>query len=107
MVIGHSRKFPSALIVPNFDALRDYCQHKGIKYTTDAEMVVNDKIVDKLNREVEQANNNFAQWEKIKKIKILPNEWTVEAGELTAKLSLKRKIIENHYEQEIEGIYQD
>jgi len=105
MVIGDGRKYPSALITPNFDNLKDYCKHKGITYTTRAEMVKNDKVVDKFNREVEAANEHFAQWEKIKQINILPTEWSVEAGELTAKLSLKRKVIESHYQQEIDAIY--
>lgn len=105
MVIGDGKKFPSALVIPNFDALKDYCKHKQITYSTDAQMIYEPKIVDKLNREVEATNEGFAQWEKIKKIKILPRLWTVEDGELTAKLSLKRKVITEHFNNEIKEIY--
>jgi long-chain acyl-CoA synthetase len=105
MVIGDGKNFPAALVVPNFDALKDYCKHKEIPYSTNAEMILNVKVVEKINREVEHTNNDFAQWEKIKKITLLPRLWTVEEGELTAKLSLKRKIIKEHCAQQIEEIY--
>ena len=105
MVIGDGRKFPAALIIPNFEALREYCKHKGIDYTTDAEMIKNEQIIDKFDREITSANNNFAQWEQIKKIQLIGRLWTVEEGELTAKLSLKRKVIKEHFEKEIESIY--
>ncbi|MFQ3212750.1 MAG: long-chain acyl-CoA synthetase [Marivirga sp.] len=105
MVIGDGKNFPAALVIPNFVALKDYCKHKEIPYSTNAEMIHDAKVVEKINREVEQTNNDFAQWEKIKKIKLLPRLWTVEDGELTAKLSLKRKIIKEHFSQEIEEIY--
>ncbi len=107
MVIGDGRRFPSALVVPSFDALKDYCKHKGITYTTDADMITNQAVIEKMDREIEKANSNFAQWEKIKKIKLLPALWTVEAGELTAKLSLKRKVIMEHSTNEVESIYAD
>ena len=105
MVIGDGRKFPAALIIPNFEALREYCKHKEIAYTTDAEMIKNEQIIDKFDREISSANNNFAQWEQIKKIQLIGRLWTVEEGELTAKLSLKRKVIKEHFEKEIESIY--
>jgi long-chain acyl-CoA synthetase len=107
MVVGDGQKFPGALIVPNFEALKEWCQHKGIAYSSDAEMVQQENILDKFQKEIDKINEHFAQWEKIKKTVLLPKAWTVENHELTAKLSLKRKIIENNYEKEIEGIYKD
>lgn len=105
MVVGEGQKFPSALIVPNFEALREWCRHKGIAYSSDAEMVKQQNIIDKFQREIDTANEEFAQYEKIKKPVLLAETWTVENGELTAKLSLKRKIIRAKYLQEIEAIY--
>jgi long-chain acyl-CoA synthetase len=105
MVVGDGQKFPGALIVPNFDALREWCHHKNISYTTDAEMINQPKIIDKFQKELDHANEQFAQYERIKKTVLLPEAWTVEKGELTAKLSLKRKIIEGNYKSEIENIY--
>lgn len=106
MVVGDGQKFPGALIVPNFEVLKDWCKHKGISYSSDKEMIKEEKVITKLNKEIEKANNQFAQWEKIKKITLIPSLWSVEAGELTAKLSLKRKIISQNYQNEILKIYQ-
>jgi long-chain acyl-CoA synthetase len=105
MVVGDGQKFAGALIVPNFDSLKNWCEHKGFSYSTDKEMIHEEKITAKLHKEIEKANDQFAQWEKIKKTTLLPALWTVEAGELTAKLSLKRKIIEKHFQKEIAAIY--
>lgn len=105
MVVGNGQKFPAALLVPNFEALKDWAQHKNIPYTSDQQMVQNPVIIEKIQTELDKANHEFAQWEKIKNFVIMPNLWTVEAGELTAKLSLKRKIIEANYAKEIESLY--
>ncbi len=105
MVIGNGRKYPAALIVPSFQTLRDYAEIKGIPYTTDDQMISHPMIIDKLHREVVDKNKQFAQWEQIKKSALLTALWSVESGELTAKLSLRRKIIEQKYEQQIEGMY--
>ncbi|WMN07954.1 long-chain fatty acid--CoA ligase [Marivirga arenosa] len=105
MVVGDGQKFPGALIVPNFEALKEWCQHKGLAYTSDSEMIKDEKIIGKFEREIGKANDQFAQYEKIKKTILLPEAWTVENGELTAKLSLKRKIIEANYKDEIASIY--
>lgn len=107
MVVGDGQKFPGALIVPNFEALREWCHHKGIAYSSDAEMVKQQNIIDKFQKEIDKTNEHFAQYERIKKTVLLPTAWTVENHELTAKLSLKRKIIENNYQKEIESIYKE
>ena len=106
MVVGDGRRFPSALIVPNFDSLKEWAAIKGITYTTNEDMITKPEVIDKFEREVEKANANFAQWEKVKKFALLPQEFTVEKGEMTAKLSLRRKIILDHYGREVEQIYQ-
>ncbi|GAA0891982.1 long-chain fatty acid--CoA ligase [Fulvivirga kasyanovii] len=106
MVVGESRKFPAALIVPNFEKMEDYCRRHQITYTTPAEMILNEKIIHKYQEEVNHANEEFAQYEKIKKFRLLAQPWTIEKGEMTPKLSLKRKIIKQHYQQEIDRIYE-
>lgn len=105
MVVGNGRKFPSALIVPSFVTLREYASLKNIGYTTDEEMIKHPQVLDKLQREIDKYNEQFAQWEKIKKYWLLPAQWTIDSGELTAKLSLRRKIIESKHEKEIESMY--
>jgi long-chain acyl-CoA synthetase len=93
MVIGENQKFASALIVPAFKFLKDYCAIKGIPYTTNEEMVLNPQIMTRIMEEVEKVNKTLAQYETVKKVQLLPKEWTIEGGELSPKLSLKRKII--------------
>jgi long-chain acyl-CoA synthetase len=104
-VIGENRNFPAALIVPNFDALKDYCKHKAIPYTSDAEMISKPEIIEKYDREIETTNKFFAKWEQVKRYKLLGKSWGIETGELTPTMKLKRKVIHQKYESEIEAIY--
>lgn len=105
MSVGEGQKYAAALVVPSFLGLQDYCLHKGIPYTTDAEMITKPEIVDKFKREIEKANHGLAQFETVKKFKLIPNMWTVESGELTPTLKVKRKIISNNYKKEIESMF--
>jgi long-chain acyl-CoA synthetase len=93
MVIGENEKFPSAFIVPSFAFIKTWCEKHNIQYTTNAEMINNEQIKNRIMEEVEHTNEGLAQYEKIKKIELLPKEWSVESGEMTPKMSLKRKII--------------
>jgi long-chain acyl-CoA synthetase len=105
MVIGDGRKFASALIVPSFPDLREWCRLHDIPYATDAEMIKHPAIQEKFDREVKKYNEYFAQWEQIKRHELIPKPWTIESGELTAKLSLKRKVILQNNQELIEKIY--
>ncbi|TDQ17071.1 long-chain acyl-CoA synthetase [Algoriphagus boseongensis] len=105
LVTGENRNYPSALIVPSFDGLKEYCKHKGIPYTSDAEMISKPEIIEKYDREVENANKYFAKWEQVKRYKLLGQSWTIETGELTPTMKLKRKIIHEKYKAEIDSIY--
>ncbi len=105
MVIGESQKFPAALIVPSFDALKDWCNVKNIVYTTNEEMLTHQRVTAKFEKEMTKLNNSFAQFERIKKWQLLVEPWTIEGGELTPTLKLKRKNIKLKYEREIIEIY--
>ncbi len=105
VVVGENRNYPSALIVPSFEGLKEYCKHKGIPYTSDSEMIAKPEIIEKYDREVENANKFFAKWEQVKRYKLLGKSWSIETGELTPTMKLKRKIIYQKYESEIESIY--
>ncbi|SKB58756.1 long-chain acyl-CoA synthetase [Parapedobacter luteus] len=107
MVIGENHKFPAALIVPAFDVLKNWCDIKGIPFDSREEVVKKPEVIDKYQREIDRLNQGFGQWEKVKKFALLATEWTIQAGELTPKLSLKRKVILQHYEKEITAIYQE
>src|ERR1700756_526509 len=93
MVIGENEKFPAAFIVPAFPFLKEWCAKHNITYTTNAEMVKNEQVIKRVFKEVETTNHQLAHHEQIKRIELLPVEWSVERGEMTPKLSLKRKMI--------------
>ena len=105
MVLGEGERFPAALIVPSFNGLRNWCQAKGIEYSTDAEIIRKPEVLDKYQREVDKYNADFAQYEKIKQFRLLPQLWSIESGELTPTLKLKRKEIFRKNEDLIRGIY--
>lgn len=107
MVFGENRKFPAAFIVPAFDVLKGWCADKNITYTTSTEMIKNPAVITKYQREIERYNASFGQWERVKKFELLPKEWSIDGGELTPKLSLKRKIILQKNENLIDAIYLD
>ena len=105
MVIGEGRKFPAALIVANDDGIKEYCRRKKITYTTHEQMVKEDVIYDKIKRDISKVNKGFGNWEQVKKFEILPNVFTIEGGELTPTLKLKRKPIKEKYADVIDRIY--
>ena len=104
MVVGESQKYPAALIQLNFDAVNEWLGQTDIplNYT---EMVANEKVLNKIKKDIDQANENFAQWEKIKKFKLTPEIWSVDSGHLTPTMKLKRKIIKSKYQDLLEEIY--
>ena len=105
MVVGENKKFPSALIIPSFVYLKDWCAIKGIDYNSNEQIIKEEAVVKRIQREVDALNNNFGQWEQIKKFTLLPREFTIDAGELTPKLSMKRKAIIEKYSDKIELMY--
>ncbi len=107
MVFGENRKFPAAFIVPAFDVLKSWCAEKGIPYTTPAEIVKNPAVIEKYQREIDRYNAKFGQWERVKKFELLSTEWSIDGGELTPKLSLKRKVILQKNENLVDKIYLD
>lgn len=82
-------------------------QDQGDRVWIRAAIIHNPDVTDKYQREIDRLNEGFGQWEKVKKFVLLPKEWTIDGGELTPKLSLKRKAIMARHQQEIEGIYQN
>jgi long-chain acyl-CoA synthetase len=105
IVVGENQKHPSALLVPTFDSLKEWCKTNNITYTTDAQIIQNEKVKALYNQEVERLMADIAQWERVKKQELLPRLFSIESGELTAKLSLKRKVITEKHKALIEGMY--
>ena len=105
MLVGADLKFVSALIVPSFPNLLDWCRHHGIHSTGHEEVIRDPKVQDMYKDLVESFNKYFNHVEQVKKFELLPNEWSVETGEMTPKLSLKRKVVIEKYKDAIERIY--
>lgn len=106
ITVGDNRKFPTALIVPAFVFVRDWAKRKGIELgTTNEELIENPEVMKRINVTISKLNTTLAQYEKIKKITLLPKLWTIESGELTPKLSLKRRVILTANQELIEKMY--
>ncbi len=105
LVVGPERKFVGALIVPSFAFLQNWMKEKGVPFTT-REEAVNNEAVHKLYRDIlDGVNEGFNHTEQIKKFQLLTKEWSLETGEMTPKLSLKRKVVMEKYKVDIEKIY--
>ncbi|NCI51868.1 long-chain fatty acid--CoA ligase [Sediminibacterium roseum] len=105
MIVGAEKKFVGALIVPSFNTLRDWMKEKGLTYTTNEDVVHHPKVLELYRDLVESFNQFFNHVEQVKKFELLPREWTIETGEMTPKLSLKRKVVMEKYKDAIERIY--
>ncbi len=105
MVIGENQKYASALIVPAFAFLKEYCQRKNIPFTSNEDLIKNEQIKARIIREVEKVNEHLAQYEKIKNPQLLAREWSIDKGEMTPKLSLKRKVIMAANKELVDKIY--
>ena len=106
VVIGDGRKFASALIVPAWDQLDAYAKHKGLDLRTRADFCHSPRIVDLFERQIAARTESLAQFEKIKKIAVLEHEFTVESGELTPTLKVKRRVIDQKYRSVIDRLYE-
>ncbi len=107
MVIGEGHKHPAALIVPAYDFVREWTERKGIKVegTSNADLVKNAEVIDRLQQEVDVYNELFGRFEQIKKFELLPEELSVESGELTPTLKMKRKVILDLHKDRVDHIY--
>lgn len=105
--IGDKRKFVSALIVPNWEKLEEYAKSSGISYTTRSELTKNNEILDFMLKEVERVTPGLAPFEKVKKIALLENEFTIEGGEITPTLKVKRRVIDEKYKHIIDELYKE
>jgi len=105
VLVGSERKFPAALIVPVWEQLESYCRFKGIEVASHAEMRVHPRIIDLLQRQIDALTPDLARYEKVKKVALLENEFTIEGGELTPTLKIKRRVIDEKYKDVIEKLY--
>ena len=105
MVVGAGQKFVSALIVPHFDAIKAWFAEHQKTYPGNEALAKNEEVLHLIKSAVEHYNKLFSPTEQVKKFELLPLEWTIEGGELTPTLKLKRKVIQEKYALLIEGMY--
>jgi long-chain acyl-CoA synthetase len=105
MVVGAERKFTAALIVPSMESLRSWCEKNDVDTSSADKILNNPKVLEHYKTIVERFNLQFNPVEQVKKFELLNTEWTINGGELTPTLKLKRKVIMTKYADVIEGIY--
>ena len=105
MLVGAEKKFVGALIVPGFAQLKDWASKNGLPSIPDNELIRHPRVLELFKDLIESFNKYFNHVEQIKKFELLPNEWTIDTGELTPKLSLKRKVVMEKYQEAVERIY--
>jgi len=105
VLIGAERKFPAALVVPVWEQLESYCKLKGIEFKSHSELCHHPRIIDLIQRQIDGLTPNLAKYERIKKVALLENEFTIEGGELTPTLKVKRRVIDQKYRDVIEKLY--
>ena len=105
MVIGEGEKFTSALVAPNFEALNEWCSEQGIVTGDIATLIQNENVKELYQTIIKEFNNNLGMDEKVKRFRIVPDEWTPDSGELSPTLKLKRRILNKKYVELINEIF--
>jgi len=105
MVVGEGEKMPAALIQPNFEFVYEWAEKNNIQIAENDDITTNDKVVAQFQAEVDDANESFAKWEKVKQFRLTPDVWSIDDGHLTPTMKLRRKIIKGMYEKLYNDIY--
>ena len=105
VMLGDRKAFPVMLLVPNFEALGSWIQENGLATLGREEIAKHPVVVDKLEREARRSMRGLAQFETPKKFLIIPTDFTIERGELTPKMTVRRKVVEQHYAEDIAALF--
>ena len=105
MVVGEGEKMPAALIQPNFEFLHEWANRHEVTIGANSDIILNDKVIARIQQEVDSANEEFAKWEKVKQFRLTPDVWSVDDGHLTPTMKLRRKIIREKYQKLYDEIY--
>lgn len=105
MVVGENQPYAAALIVPEFNDLRNWCNNKGITYTTNEEMIQHPEVLKQFKKVVDRCNKNFGETEQVKRYKLIGYSWSVDTGELTPTLKLRRKFIMKKHGELIDSLF--
>lgn len=106
-IIGDQRKFVSALVVPNFDNLRQYAEEEGIQATTDADLAGSELIHQMISQRIDRMQEHLASYQQVKRFTLLSRPFSVENGELTNTLKLRRAVVNKNFRREIEEMYKE
>ena len=104
-MIGDKRKYVTALIVPDYEALKDFAAKNKISYKSMEELLRDERVMEMLAQRMEQLQKGLASFEKIKKFTLLSKAFTMESGELTNTLKIRRPVINRNFAKEIEAMY--
>lgn len=104
-VVGDRRKFPAVIVSPNFVPLEEWARENNISFASRTELIANPIVQALYEGIVEGVNGNLARFEKLKRVMIVPDEFTAENGALTPTMKLKRKVIEERYRRQIDDLY--
>ncbi|WP_442266731.1 AMP-dependent synthetase/ligase [Tenacibaculum sp. ZS6-P6] len=105
MVVGEGEKMPTALIQPNFDFIKEWANRNNINSSSEKDLVANEKVIARIQEEVDDCNCNFGKWERIKRFELTPEQWTIDGGHLTPTMKMKRKVIKEIYKDLYEKMY--
>ena len=105
VIVGDKRKYVAALIVPDFERLRAWAKEQGISTADKQELVADRRVVDMIKADVNRLTRELADYEKVKRIGLLAEEFSVDGGELTPTLKVKRRVVEEKYGELIESLY--
>ena len=106
-LVGDKHKFISAILSPNFIALEEWASHYGVEAKSRAELVADSRVIALFGDIVSEVNGGLANFETLKRFRVVPDEWTQESGELTPSMKLKRRAINTRYKALIDALYAD
>lgn len=102
---GDKRKYVAAIVSPNFPALEEWAKEQGITATDRKTLIHDEKVIERYQKEFDRVNQEASPWEKVKRFRLVSDEWTVDGGEVTPSLKLKRRVVAANYAKEIESMY--
>jgi long-chain acyl-CoA synthetase len=108
MVIGEGEKMPAALIQPNFEFIKEWIDHKKLDIgESNQDIISSEKVIKRIQKEVDKCNKNFGNWEQIKRFELTPDVWSIEGRHLTPTMKMKREIIKEIYKDLFDKIYRN
>jgi len=104
-IIGDRRKFPAVIIAPHFPVLENWAKENNVSFSSHAQLITNPRVQELYEGIIEALNQKLAQFEKLKKVLLVPDEFSIATGELTPSMKLKRRFVEEKYQSQIDSLY--